>query len=222
MSSLTRWLVSLNRVCNMAFIQTYKKYLVKIAIAWAACLALFVLAYIFVLGAQIDSIKRLDNEFAKKKQQYEKALLAASEKAKAGLNEEIEGMRDILKGFVVDLEDSANLTFDIGQIANEEKVSSFSIESKDKRGSLEIPDCNSICESHIDIDFVAGFNQFATFVNALERHRPVIFVNEFAIARSNRGELAYQVSLDVAAFVKKRQNKEIADRSSVSTVGSKI
>jgi Tfp pilus assembly protein PilO len=206
----------------MAFIQTYKKYLTRVAIVWAACLALFVLAYIFVLGPQIDSIKRIENEIAKKKQQYETAQLAAREQTKARLNEEIEGMRDTLKGFVVDLEDSANLTFDIGQIANEEKVSSFSIESKDKRGPLEIPDCNSICESHIDIDFVAGFSQFATFVNALERHRPVLFVNEFAIARSNRDEFAYQVTLDVAAFVKKQQNKEIADRSSVSTIDSKI
>jgi Tfp pilus assembly protein PilO len=206
----------------MAFIQTYKKYLTRVAIVWAACLALFVLAYIFVLGPQIDSIKRIENEIAKKKQQYETAQLAAREQTKARLNEEIEGMRDTLKGFVVDLEDSANLTFDIGKIANEEKVSSFSIESKDKRGPLEIPDCNSICESHIDIDFVAGFSQFATFVNALERHRPVLFVNELAIARSNRDEFAYQVTLDVAAFVKKQQNKEIADRSSVSTIDSKI
>jgi len=206
----------------MAFIQTYKKYLTRTAIVWAACLALFVLAYIFVLGPQINSIKSIENEIAKKKQQYEMAQLTAREQTKARLNEEIEGMRDILRGFVVDLEDSANLTFDIGQIANEEKVSSFSIKSKDKRGLLEIPDCNSICESHIDIDFVAGFSQFATFVNALERHRPVLFVSEFAIARSNKDELAYQVTLDVAAFVKKQQNKEIADRSSVSTIGSKI
>jgi Tfp pilus assembly protein PilO len=206
----------------MAFIQTYKKYLTRTAIVWAACLALFALAYIFVLGPQIDSIKRIENEITKKKQQYEMAQLAAREQTKAKLNEEIEGMRDILRDFVVDLEDSANLTFDIGQIANEEKVSSFSIKSKDKRGLLEIPDCNSICESHVDIDFVAGFSQFATFVNALERHRPVLFVHEFAIARSTRDGLAYQVSLDVAAFVKKQQNKEVADRSSVSTTGSKI
>jgi len=206
----------------MAFIKTYKKFLIRTAIVWAACLALFVLAYTFVLRPQIDRRKRLDDELAQKKQQYEMARLASREQTKARLNEEIEGMRDILKGFVVDLEDSANLTFDIGQIANEEKVSSFSIESKDKRGPLEIPDCNSICESHIDIDFVAGFNQFATFVNALERHRPVLFVNEFVIARSNRSELAYQVTLDVAAFVKKQQNREIADQSSASTIGSKI
>jgi len=30
------------------------------------------------------------------------------------------------------------------------------------------------------------------------------------------------VTLDVAAFVKKQQNREIADQSSASTIGSKI
>ena len=205
-----------------AFIKIYRKYLIRAAIIWAACLVLFGLAYMFVLRPQINVRKRLNNELAGKKQQYEMAQIAAREQTKARLNEEIEGMRDILEDFVVNLEDSANLTFDIGQIANREKVSSFSIQSSNKQGLSEIPDCNNICESHIDIGFVAGFNQFATFVNALERHQPVLFVNEFTIARSNKDELAYQVTLDVAAFVRKQQNKGLADQSPGSTVDSKI
>jgi hypothetical protein len=205
-----------------AFIKIYKKYLIRAAIAWAACLVLFVLAYIFVLGPQINGKKRLEIRLAEIKQQYEMAQKAAHEQTKARLNSEIEILRDVLKDFVVDLEDSANLTFDIGQIANEEKVSSFSIKNNDKQGISEIPDCNNICESHIDIGFIAGFSQFATFVNALERHQPVLFVNEFTIARSNKDELAYQVTLDVAAFVKKQQDREIADKYSASALDSKI
>jgi len=207
---------------NKAFIKIYEKYLIRAAIVWAVCLVLFVLAYLFVLGPQIDLKKRLNNELTEKKQQYEMAQIAAREQTKAKLNQEIEKMRDILEDFVVDLEDSANLTFDISQIANKERVSSFSIQSANKQGLLEIPDCNNICESHINIGFVAGFNQFATFVNALERHQPVLFVNEFTIARSNKDELAYQVALDVAAFVRKQQNKGLAEQSAGSIADSKI
>jgi hypothetical protein len=204
------------------FIKIYRIYLTRTAIAWAACLFLFVLAVIFVLGPQKSGRKRLESTLSEKKQQYEMAQRATQEETKARLNEQIEGLRDILKGFVVDFEDSANLTFDIGQIANKEKVASFSIEQNDKQGVSEIPDCNSICENHIDIGFIAEFNQFATFVNALERHQPVLFVNEFAMTRSNKGQSTYQVSLDIAAFVKKQQDREIADQSSAPTVGSKI
>lgn len=204
------------------FIKIYRKYLTRTAIAWAACLVLFILVYILVLGPQNSSRKRLKSTLAEKKQLYEFAQRATQEQTKIRLNEQIEGLGDILKDFVVDFEDSANLTFDIGRIAKEEDVSSFSIKNNNKQGISEIPDCNSICENHIDISFIAGFNQFATFVNALERHQPVLFVNEFTISRSKKGESTYQVTLDVAAFVKKQQEREIADQSSAPTVGSKI
>jgi Tfp pilus assembly protein PilO len=205
-----------------SFIKIYRKYLIRTAIAWAACLVLFVLACIFILGPQKSGRKRLENTLTEKKQQYEMAQKAAQEQTKIRLNGQIENLQNTLKDFVLDFEDSANLTFDIGRIANEEKVASFSIKNKDKQGFSEIPDCNSICENHIDISFIAGFNQFATFVNALERHQPVLFVNEFSISRSKKGQSAYQVSLDVAAFVKKQQDREIANQSSAPDAGSKI
>ena len=204
------------------FIKIYRIYLTRMAIAWAACLALFILAYILVLGPQKSSRKRLESTLAENKELYEFAQRATQEQTKIRLHKQIDGLQDRLKDFVVDFEDSANLTFDIGRIANEEDVSSFSIKHNDKQGVSEIPDCTSICENHIDISFIAGFNQFATIVNALERHQPVLFVNEFIISRSNKGESTYQVSLDVAAFVKKQQEKEIADQSLAPDLGSKI
>ena len=204
------------------FIKIYRTYLIRTAIAWAACLVLFIVAYMFILGPQKKSRKALESTLAEKKQMYEFAQKASQEQTKIRLNEQIESLQGTIKSFVVDFEDSANLTFDIGRIANEEKVASFSIKNNDKQSVSDIPDCNSICENHIDISFIAGFNQFATFVNALERHQPVLFVNEFSISRSKKGQSAYQVSLDVAAFVKKRQDREIANQPSVPTVDSKI
>ena len=204
------------------FIKIYRAYLIRTGIAWAVCLVLFVLAYMFILGPQRSSRKRLENTLKETKQQYEMAQVAAQEQTKIRLNEEIESLQNTLNDFILDLEDSANLTFDIGRIANEERVASFSIKDKDKQGLSEIPDCNSICESHIDISFIAGFNQFATFVNSLERNQPVLFVNEFTISRSNKDKSTYQVSLDVAAFVRKQQDREIANKSSAPTVDSKI
>jgi len=204
------------------FIKIYKTYLIRTAIAWAVCLVLFVLAYMLILGPQKSSRKRLESTLEETKQQYELAQTAAQEQTKVRLNEQIANLQSTIRDFVVDFEDSANLTFDIGRIANEEKVASFSIKHNDKRGVSNIPDCNSICENHIDISFIAGFNQFATFVNSLERHQPVLFVNEFTISRSREGESTYKVSLDVAAFVRKQQDREIANQPSAPTAGSKI
>jgi len=204
------------------FIKIYRKYLTRAAIVWAACLVLFILVYILVLGPQKSSRKHLESTLTEKKQLYEFAQRATQEQTKIRLNEEIESLQDTLKVFVIDHEDSTNLTFNIGQIAYKEKVSSLSIKSKERRGVLAIPDCNSISENHIDISFIAGFNQFATVVNALERHQPVLFVNEFTISRSNKDDSTYQVTLDVAAFIKKQQEREIADQSLAPDLGSKI
>jgi hypothetical protein len=196
------------------FIKIYRKYLIGAALIWAACLVLFLLVYMLVLGPQRSSKKRLESEIAKKKQLHESALRAAKEETKIQLNEQIENLRDRLKYFVIDFEDSANLTFDIGQIASEKKVTSFNIKSKDDPKVSTVPDCNYICENHINISFIAGFNQFATFVNALERHQPVLFVNKFTIIRSNQDDSVYQANLDVAAFVRKQKGMETADKSS--------
>lgn len=200
----------------MAFIETHKKYLMKAAVAWAVCLALFLVAYMAVLRPQSLNKKRLNAALAENKESYEAAQVAARESTQTQLREQIRQLQQRLRDFVVDFEDSANLTFDIGQIANDRKVGSFSVKSKDRRaGSASTTgDSESIGENHIDVSFIAGFYQFATFVNSLERHRPVLFINEFTITQSNKDDSNYEVSLDVAAFVKKPRATETADKAS--------
>jgi len=205
----------------MGLIEIHKKYLTKAAIVWVACLALFLLAYIMVLRPQHLSEKRLDRTLTEKKQLYESAQKAAQETTRAQLNEQIKQLRDRLHDFVIEFEESANLTFDIGQIANEKKVTAFSVKGKENRTTSAVPDCNAISESHMDVSFVSGFYQFATFVNALERHKPVLFVNAFTITRSNQNDAAYEVTLDVAAFVKKPRERETADKASPPAVNTK-
>ncbi len=188
----------------MTFLKTHKKYLTTAGILWAACFVVFLLAYIVVLGPQKNLEKRIENKLTERKQVYESALRAARKETKIRLNEQIERLQSRMEDFVIDFENSANLTFDISQIANEKKVASFSIKSKDARGPSKKSEAKYIRENHIVISFIGGFNQFATFLNALERHRPVLFVDKFSITRSGQDDSAYQVSLNVAAFVKKQ------------------
>ena len=213
----------------MTFMKTHKKYLTTAGLIWAACFAVFLLAYILVLGPQKKHEKRLENKLVERKQVYESAQKAAQKETKIRLNEQIERLQTRLEDFVIDFEGSANLTFDISQIANEKKVASFSIKSKDGRGTSTISEAKYIRENHIVISFIGGFNQFATFLNALERHRPVLFVDKFAITRSGQDDSGYQVSLNVAAFVKKQQSEGLlseggktADKGSMKLYGKKI
>lgn len=187
----------------MSFMKTYKKYFATAAFIWAGCFTLFLFAYMIVLAPQKKTRKQFENQLAEKEKIYNSALKATEEETKILLNEEIENLRKKLNGFVIDFEDSANLTFDISQIANEKKLDSFSIKGKDAGGSSA--DLKYLRENQIDVAFTAAFNQFATFVNALERHWPVIFVDSFKITRARQIEQGHKVNMGLAVFVKKQQ-----------------
>lgn len=206
----------------MLFMKTYKKYLIMAGLIWAACFVVFLMLYIFVLGPQKNTQKSIESRLAEKQQVYKSALRAAHKETQIRLNEQIESLQDRLKNFVVDFEDSANLTFEISQIANEKEVASFSIEGENNRGILGATDRKYISESQIVISFIGGFNQFATFLNALERHRPVLLVDKFTIARSGREGSGYQISLNVTSFVRKQQDNETADKKTAKVYGKKI
>lgn len=182
----------------------YKKYFMTTALIWAGCFILFLFVYMIVLAPQKKSRKQIENQLAEKKQIYNSALKATHEETRIWLNEQIENLRNKLNRFVIDFEDSANLTFDISQIANEKKLDSFSIKGKDAgKGPT---DFKYLCENRIDVSFTAAFNQFATFLNALERHWPVIFVDSFKITRSKRDDSGHKVNMGLAIFVRKRQD----------------
>lgn len=183
-----------------------KKHLAVVALTWAGCFVLFLLAYVFILGPQSRSKKQIAKELLEAKQTYERTVTAAQDEAKAQLSEELQDLQNRLEQFVVDIGDSANLTFDISQIANENRVNSFGINSKDKAVSPLAPKFNHITERSIHVSFAAGFNQFATFLNTLERNRPVLFVDKFVITRSDRDNTGHQVNMDLAVFVKKQQD----------------
>jgi hypothetical protein len=184
----------------------YKKYLTTVALIWAGSFVLLVLIYMLALAPQVKSKKVIKSQLNEKRQQYENALQATQEQTKKQLKEQIQKLQQDLDNFALPSEASADLIFDISQIAGENNVTSFSIKTSSGRKSEEIPNCEQIGEYLIEADFESGFNQFASLLNTLERHRPVIFVNTFSILRSEDDQQRNQVKMKLAVFVKKRRD----------------
>jgi Tfp pilus assembly protein PilO len=192
-------------------------------------LVLCFIAYLILIRPQSNNKRRLENNLAEQKQLYASALKATQEESKIQLNEEIQHLQDQLKRFAIDLEDLTDLTFDISQIANKENLASFNVTPRSqsnsgRRGGAKSKkdETEHIKENFIDIKFVAGFRQFANFVNTLERHHPILFINKFKIKLSTKDGSAYQATLDVAALVKKAQNNETTEKASTSTFSAKL
>jgi hypothetical protein len=185
----------------------FRKYFKIIGSVWGGCLVLSLFVYMYALSPQERTCKQIEKQLAEAKQTYEAALRAAQEETRIQLKKQIERLRDELGDFVLEFEDSANLTLDISRIASEKKLASFSIKGTDRRGGIGsgIPGCEHIQENNINIGFTAGFNQFAAFLTTLERHRPVVFVDKFRITRSEQDGSAHPVDMELAVLVRKRQ-----------------
>ncbi len=184
---------------------TNKKYLTIVGLIWAACLILLFFVYMLMVGPQLQTKKQVEKELAEKKQAYASALKAEKEETQNRLKANLKSAQDRLKDFVIDFSESANLTFDISRIANLQRISSFSIKSQDNRGLAEIPNCNYISEGHIEVSFSADFSQFAAFLNALEKHQPVLFAKNMTITRSEQEELKHLAKFGLVVLVKKQQ-----------------
>lgn len=185
----------------------YGKYFKRVAVIWAGCFVFFLLFYMLMLAPQKDVKGQLIKKLAEKKKMYDYAVKATQKEAQDQLRAEIEQLRNKLKNYVIDYEGATNLTFDISQIASDKAVTSFNIETSKKDSSIDQESDKSIIEGRIDISFLTvGFNQFATLLNALERHQPVIFVDRFVITRADRESSSSQVKMDLAVFVKKTQD----------------
>jgi len=186
----------------------HKKYLTTVSLIWSAFAVLFIVAYLFLLAPQRKAKKQIEQQLAEKEKIYNSVREMAQEETKIKLNEQIKSLQNTLKDFVIDFEDSANLTFDISQIANEKNVDSLSIKTRDKQKHRDTTESNLeyIQENHTDISFTASFNQFATFLNALERQRPVVFVDNFSITHSNKKNSANEATMNISFFAKKRQD----------------
>jgi Tfp pilus assembly protein PilO len=189
----------------MSFIKNNRKYLITVGLIWAGCLVLFLLAYILVLAPQQKQRKNIESQHDEIKKICDSAINASREETKTKINEEIENLKKKLNSFVVDYEDSSNLTFDISQIANEKKVNSFSIKMQEGSKGSAGAELKYIQENEIDIGFAGNFNQFATFLNALERNEPVFFVNNFRIIRSKTEDSDHRVNMKLAVFVRKQE-----------------
>lgn len=189
----------------MSFVQTYKKYFTTIGLIWAGCFILFIFAYMIVLAPQRKNKKEVENRLSETKRMHDSAINAAKEETKIKLNEEINNLRSKVKDFIIEFEESPNLTFDISQLAKENKVDSFNIKTQEqRRGSAQV-DLKYLRENNINISFEGDFNQFATLLNALERHRPVVFIDNFKITRSREVNVGHKASMNLAVLVRKRQ-----------------
>ncbi len=177
----------------------------KIAFIWVCCFVFFLIIYMLVLAPQAKAKKMIKKQLMEKKLLLERAQEITQKETRLKLNEQIDDLHDELRNYVIDFDYAADVTFDISQIANEKKVNSFNIKSRNRGEKASKTGNKYVYVNNYDVSFTSGFVQFATLLNALERHRPVIFIDKFRIVRSEKNNSEHQVDMNLAVFVRKRK-----------------
>jgi hypothetical protein len=170
-------------------------------LVWAGALVFFIAVFALLINPQIRERNRLVAEAAQKQKLYDGAMDAAREDTRRKLTSELETLKSKMNDYAIDFEDSANMTLDISRMAAAKQVSSFAIRTTDQKQQTGRTELKYLRENQINISFSADFRQFATLLNTLERHRPVIFVDSFRIARSSENN---RVDMELYIFVRKR------------------
>jgi len=179
------------------------RYLIVLAVAWGPCLLAAAASYAVILRPQLDHRQELEALVASSKERYTRAIDAAKEKDQSRLLEQVESLHHRISDFVVSLADTPDLSFKIGTLAHETKLTSFGMRPANKSGPEAGPDFERIAEKHLDMTFAGEFRHFAAFLNALERHHPVLFVETFAISRPMDKDSQPQANMEVAVLVEK-------------------
>lgn len=181
----------------------YRKYLKAGAVLWAICFIALFLFYLILLGPQEQARSRTDKWLAEARQQAQAATEAAQEKTKARLAEQVQQASDTLGRFVIGEKLTDSLTLDIREIPGREQLSAFGISAAGE-GLIPMNNCKQIFGKRLSVNFTSSFNEFAAFLSALERNRPVVFVDTFSITRGRDGSSGHQVDMALAVLVEKQ------------------
>jgi hypothetical protein len=173
-----------------------------LAVVWGACFLAAVAFYALILRPHLGYRRTLEARVASCKQQYAVAIQAAKEKDQQRLAEQVEDLHRRIADFVVDLREAPTLAFRIGELANGAKLESLGMRPMN-RNVPNAPRCERIQERRVNLTFAARFRRFAAFLNTLERHHPVIFVESFAISRPPEKEAEPQASMELAVLVER-------------------
>lgn len=162
-----------------------------------------------VLLPQRRHIDELENTVLTKQEAFEGLRLASSENWREATESQLTAMRGTLDDFVADFSDSSHFSFVVSEIARQEQVGSLSsrplllgrsVASTEDKGLLE--------EQRLRLTFGCGFEQFVRTLNALERHKPIVFVDQFIVEADKNEEGKLKVEMEVAVIVKRSVQKQ--------------
>jgi Tfp pilus assembly protein PilO len=167
---------------------------------WGVAGVLLAVGYFAFYLPQHQSLSQLHQKYEDSGEQAALAKKAACEQTRLQLEQQTEQVAGQLNAFTVPSDQVNRLVFEIGRIAGQLNLGAFASKNLDVQSAAGKPNSKSmLSEVWLSVEFRGSYEQFARFVNLLERNSPVIFVEKVFINRSRKEsyDCAFQMELSI-------------------------
>jgi len=187
------------------------RYIIATVAVWAVSVIVLGGIYFLLYTPQKIELLQVKSQGTESQTALKQAQLAAQDQTKAKQKQRCEEVSQLISGFSTQQDAVTELVFEIGRIANELRLSEFSSKNHKQQNSSTVGKSKLVSEVWLNVDFQATFEQFAQFVNRLECHNPVVFVEEVSLRRGSQSIKGHKVSLQLSFLAETRaKNKKVA------------
>jgi len=182
-----------------------EKYLKIAAMVWSGCFVVFLLVFVLILYPLNKRQNQIESEFRKLKIDADAAFIASQEQTKQRMKELVKKTNDRLGDFMIEADRTSNISHEIIQLSNKIGLNIEVIPAAQRNTAFD--ECKYVSGQYFQISFTAGYNEFARFLNELERYRPVIFIDTFSITKSRPDEARPVINMNLAVLVAKNEKQ---------------
>jgi len=187
------------------------KYAIITLSVWAVSVVVIGGGYVLLYQPQKLELAQVRKQSSESQAELEKAQVAAQDQTKEKMKLRCEETSRLISGFSTRPDKMTELVFQVGQIANDLHLAEFSSKNEKRKDQSTVEKSKALEEGWLNVEFFATFNQFAEFVNRLERHCPVVFVEEVSFRRGTSKGKGHAVSLRLSFLAEKdADDKKVA------------
>lgn len=178
-----------------------RKYWMVAACVWGPWLLLAAGFYTLVLTPQAERLKAIHQELTASSDRVSMARLASQAETQQRQLDLLNELQQRLDNFLVPAGRQDRVLFEISRLANTIGLSEYAGKTREDVWAAENAEQVKLKRVWQTITFRGTFPQFASFVNALERSRPAVFVESAAIERSRQESKLHSAKLLVSFLI---------------------
>jgi len=179
------------------------KLVVRFLIVWViglAALAIFHFAVVLPGGRALGDCRR---RVADKVERVTFLRNARSERRQQRIRMEREDRERQYREFVFDTNDLNRLDFLIRDLAEGHDLADFSGRTVGTATKIGGEELKRIAQRNVVLSFRCGFAQLVRFINELERHQPIIFVDQFTVRAAVGQEAGLDCDMECSILYRK-------------------